>query len=569
MLAFGSIPIGPFRAALLLCLLLALAGCGAGQAPPSHPELPEPALRRLTEAQYINAIEDLFGADLFVPAGIEPDLRVRGLYSVGASLAAISPRGVEGFERASYTVAAQVMEVDRRERVVSCTPDAIVDPDCARAALAPLARRAWRRTVDEDELEQLIELAGASAQALGDFYQGLEFALATVLQYPDFLYRVELGNSVAGDDGTPLFDDFELASRLSFLLWNSIPDEELLDLAERGELSQDLVLDQQLDRMLSSERARKGLRAWFADLLHLADLDELYKDSVTFVHMSDTLGASAREETLLLFEDIVFDQDRDLREILTTRETFLNRELATLYAVQAPVREGFAPYDFGAEGQRRGLLNHASLLTLNSHPASSSPTLRGLFIREVLLCQVMPGAPAGVDTSIPPPSEVARTLRDRVQQHLTDPACGGCHRMMDLLGLGLENFDGIGVYRSQDNGADIDASGEFEETEFANHIEMAELVAQSEDFSDCMTTQVFRAALGQAEEPGQNASLDWLQERFAAHDYRLLLTLKDLLMSPLFRQAGELHPAGPEPVPPEPGIAPAVGLEPQLPGGSR
>jgi len=148
---------------MFVALLFPL-GCGSsgGQAP--EVELPEPTLRRLTESQYIHAIEDLFGADLFVPTGIEPDLRARGLFSVGASLSSISPRGVEGFERAGYIIAAQVMEPERRERVIACTPSGTVDADCARASLSPLARRAWRRSVAEAELEPLVEIASSAAE---------------------------------------------------------------------------------------------------------------------------------------------------------------------------------------------------------------------------------------------------------------------------------------------------------------------------------------------------------------------------------------------------------------------
>jgi hypothetical protein len=541
--------------ALLLAVSTTAAGCGQGTAD-LDVDLPSPALRRLTETQYLAAVHDLFGADLFVPLGVEPDLRVRGLFAVGASVASISPRGVEGFERAAYVVAAQLMEPERRERVITCSPAATVDADCARASLAPLVRRAWRRSVSEQEVDALVDIAGSSAQTLGDFYAGFEFALAAVLQYPDFLYRIALGEPDPTGRWEHRFSDWELASRLSFFLWNTLPDDELLDAAQRGELSTDEGLAAQVARMIASERSRAGLRTWFADVMHLVELDELYKDPQTFVHMSDTLGESAREETLLLFEDLVLDGDGDMRELLTTRKTFLNREMATLYSVQAPAREGFAPYEFAEDGNRRGLLSHASLLALAAHPASGSPTLRGKFIREVLLCQVLPGPPAGVDTSIPPPTEQAVTLRERVQQHLTDPACSGCHRPMDLIGLGLENFDGIGRYRSQDNGRDIDASGELDGVEFADHIGLAEALSEHESFTDCLTTMMFRSALGHGDAPAHMDALDWLHERFVEDGYRLEPVLTELLTSALFRQAGALEPAPPDPLPP----VPVVGL---------
>jgi len=541
--------------ALLILGVGLVPGCGQSTAAPEV-ELPAPSLRRLTEAQYLNSVRDLFGDDLFVPTGIEPDLRARGLVSVGASLASISPRGVEGFERAAYIVAAQVMEPERRERIIACSPAAVTDAECVRSSLAPLARRAWRRPVSSEELDALVAIADQSAQTLDDFYLGFEFALAALLQYPDFLYRAELGEPDPEGRWDYRFTDWEMASRLSFFLWNTIPDEELLDAAQLGELCTDAGLRAQVERMLASERSRLGMRSWLADVLHLRELDDLYKDPQTFVHISDTLGESAREETLLLFEALVLDGEGDMRELLTTRKTFLNRELATLYSVQAPVREGFAAYEFAEDGARRGILSHASLLAMNSHPASSSPTLRGRFILEVLLCQIIPGPPAGVDTSIPPPTAEAATLRERVQLHLTDPACSGCHRAMDLLGLGLENFDGIGRYRSQDNGQDIDASGEVGGVAFADYTEMAQLLAESEGFTGCMTTLMFRAATGHGDDIGQDEALNWLHERFAAGDYRIKPALTELIMSALFRQAGYLEPAGPDPLPPLPVAAP-------------
>jgi len=180
----------------------------------------------------------------------------------------------------------------------------------------------------------------------------------------------------------------------------------------------------------------------------------------------------------------------------------------------------------------------------------------------VLLCQVIPGPPAEVDTSIPPPSEAAPTLRERVQLHLTDPACSGCHRSMDLLGLGLENFDGIGRYRNQDNGADIDSSGEVSGVEFAQYTEMAQLLAQQEDFTDCLTTLMFRAAAGHGDDSGQDEALNRLHEHFADSGYRLKPVLTELIMSALFREAGALEPAGPDPLPPVPVAAPGPAASP-------
>jgi hypothetical protein len=339
-----------------------------------------------------------------------------------------------------------------------------------------------------------------------------------------------------------------MAERLSYLFWNTTPDDELLAAAAAGELTTDEGIGVQVDRLLESPRAREGLRAWFADLLHLVDLDDLYKDPGVFAFMSDSLGPSAREETLLGFERLVFDDDGDFRDLMTTRTAYVNRELAALYDIRAPAREGFGPAELPEDGLRVGLLGQASFLTGQSHPVSSSATLRGLFMREVLLCQVMPGPPAGVDTSIPPVTERARTLRERVANHLSDPSCASCHLLMDPIGLGVEHFDGIARFRSTDNGAEIDASGDLDGVEFMDPVELAETIRNHEAFVPCVVKNLARYANGTVEGGGQFESLSWLADELAAGDHRLQAFLPILATSSLFRAAGTIEPGEPETV---------------------
>jgi hypothetical protein len=258
------------------------------------------------------------------------------------------------------------------------------------------------------------------------------------------------------------------------------------------------------------------------------------------VNVTDTLGTSAREETLLGFETLAFDDDGDLRDLVTTRRTFVNRELATLYDIPAPARDGFGEYTFGEESLRVGLLGQASFLALNAHPVSTSPTLRGKFLQEVLLCRVLPGPPADVDTSIPPPTEVAPTLRDRVLQHLEDPSCASCHQMMDPMGLGLENFDGIGRFRTHDEGAEIDASGDLDGVEFVDPVGLAQAIHDHERFAPCLVKTLVRYSNGHTEGFGELDGLDWLAGEFTFRKHRLGPLVEDLTLSPIFRQAGEL-----------------------------
>ena len=302
------------RATNRLSLVLGLSVFVVSCVPPEPPiELEEPRLRRLTEQQYINSVQDVFGTEIFVPTDNEPDSRSRGFLQVGASSAAISPRGVERFEAAAFTLAEQVMSEEHRASVLDCALSGEPDDPCAADEIARLGRLLWRRPLTDLEQASLEAIASSSSVALGDPNEGFQFALAGLLQSPHFLYRVELGTEDSQGRWTRAFTDYELASRLSYLLWNSGPDSELLDAAEAGELSTEEGLDAQTERLLAAPRGREGLVAWFSDMMHLAKLDDLYKDPNVYLHMSDTLGRSAAGESERFFEHLAFEQEADLR----------------------------------------------------------------------------------------------------------------------------------------------------------------------------------------------------------------------------------------------------------------
>ncbi|MEL6178252.1 MAG: DUF1592 domain-containing protein, partial [Myxococcota bacterium] len=412
---------------------------------------------------------------------------------------------------------------------------------CASQAVADLGRRLWRRPLTDAERERLTTLATASAEVYGDFYEGLEASLAAMLQSPYFLFRVELGEDDSTAVGGRRFTDWELASRLSYFLWNSTPDDILLDAAENGELSTDEGLRAQAQRLLESPRAREAVRNLFSEQLHLYELDHKTKDAASFEHYSSELGPDAREETLRLLEYTVFDTDSDFRDVLTTRTTFINPRLAALYDIPAPDLDGFAKVNLPADGQRAGLLGHASLLALHAHPISSSATLRGYFVRTVLLCQEIPPPPVGVDTSIPEPSGMTRTLRERVAEHLEDPTCAGCHELVDPIGLGLENFNSIGRWRDTDNGAMIDASGDLDGAAFTTPDELGKALRDHPAFGPCMVRTILRYATGRRAAFGERDVLNALEDEFASMGYRVKPLLMEIVMSPMFRNPGQVN----------------------------
>ncbi|MEC8192623.1 MAG: DUF1592 domain-containing protein [Myxococcota bacterium] len=497
--------------------------------------LPSPTLRRLTRSQYDNAIRELLGDGLVLPSNLEPDEATDGLQAIGASLTTISPRGVEQYESAAFGLAEQVFENEvLRGELVPCTPSGVVDEACAEETLAAFGRRAWRRPLESAELDTLLAVAAQAATVLDDFDAGLRYAVAAVLQSPNFLFRVELG------DGEQ-FNDYEMATRLSFLLWNSIPDDELLDAAEAGELLDDAGLMVQAERMLEDPRFEDGIRAFFTDTWGLYELDDLTKDPTVFTHMSPEVGSSAREETLLGVVDNVVDSDGDYRDLFTTTRTFLDRKLASIYSVRAPAREGFGEAVLDGSDDRRGFLGQVSFLALQSHAVNSSATLRGRFVREVLLCQYIPPPPSDVDTSIPEPSASAATLRERVAVHLEDPYCSSCHTMMDPIGLGFEQFDGLGHYRTMEEGAVIDPSGQLDGHDFADAWGLADRVASHERLGPCLVRTALGYASGRSVTDGEEAAVDYLAEGFTFMDHRLRFLLMDLVMSDAFRLAGEVE----------------------------
>ncbi len=535
-----------------LIFALALSACQDGVEPVSveldagpAPDFtaPEPVIKRLTATQYAHAVTDLFGEDLALPASLEPDSDVEGLNAVGAGITSVSPLGVEQYEDAAFLIAGQAMqEPARRDALVACTPAGDEDPACAEEVLEALGRRAWRRPLEDAELAALVDIAGEAGATLGDFDAGLEFAIAALLQSPYFIYRVEIGEPDPDAPGSRRYTDFEMASRLSFLLWDTLPTDALLDDAAAGKLTDDAQLAEVVAAMLEDDaRAHQGVRALFTDILDLDRLDELNKDPLVFVAMSDEVAASAREETLRSIDAIVLDDDADYRELLTTHRTFIDRKLAQLYNVPAP-REDFDEVWLPADGTRRGLLGQASFLALQSHAVSTSVTRRGLFVREKLLCQTIPPPPADVATNIPEASEDAPTMRDRVALHLEDPVCATCHTITDPIGLGLENFDGLGMWRETENGVTIDASGELDGTPFVNAWELASALHDHPALAPCLARTTYKYAVAGLVEDGQEDLVDWHGANFALSGFRVRALLQDIATSPGFRTVSEVQP---------------------------
>ena len=387
------------RAALALVLASAAAACVGGlDSPTDDPSHGQPAfapavgnLRRLTTLQYQNTVQELVGPEVLVPRTFASDLRsgvaIRGLVNVGVGVVPSSADEVERFTTNAYDVANQAMTLPVvRDRLVTCTPTGMTDDVCASTFVTTFGRRAYRRPLQAIEVTALVSIAHQAASALGNFHTGLSYAMAAILMSPSFVYRAELGAESPSNPSVTQLDAFELAQRVSFFLWNAPPDATLTAAAESGVLLTDAGLAAEVDRLIADDRIHQGLRAFFTDMLQLDSLDSLNKDPAVFVLFSAEVCPIAREETLRTIEHHVLDLHGDYRDLFTTRQTFIDRKLASIYDVPAPSLTDFAPYEHPETSLRRGILGQVAFLAQNSHPASSSAVVRGQFVCTVLLC---------------------------------------------------------------------------------------------------------------------------------------------------------------------------------------
>jgi hypothetical protein len=456
--------------------------------------------------------------------------------SVAAALSGFSPLLVEQYETAALNAAHQAFASSKRQALVGCTPMGAPSDACSRTFLASFGRRAWRRSLDAEETKRFGDFIDNTAAALGDPWGALEAVVAAMLESPNFLYRVELGAPLAA--GGFGYSSPEMASRLSYFLWNAGPDDDLLAAAERGDLVNDEALSSAVDRALSDSRAHRGISRWFDDWLELDGLGSLDKDRTALPLMTDTLGASMHDEIMAVAEDAVFAHPIDAHQLFTARSTFANAELAHLYGLAPATGSGISPITLPSDGPRAGMLGWAGILALHAKPKKTFPTSRGKFIRMSLLCQNIPPPPPNVNTSIDfTASADVMTARQRLEKHRANPTCAACHSLTDPLGLALEHFDAIGAYRESDNGLAIDTAGDLDGAHFADARELGERVAAHPDAMACVAKQLFRFASGHVETQGEGPSISAVQEQFAGSGFHIKDALKHVVLSDAFRRA--------------------------------
>jgi hypothetical protein len=373
----------------------------------------------------------------------------------------ITPVGIPELEKVTIEGPFNPTRSDNapsRLKVFACRPATMADEaTCARTILSTIARRAYRGPVSDADMTRLLDFYATERASGGDFDAGIEGALRFMLVHPRFLYRIEQDPEKVAPGSIYRISDIELASRLSFFIWSSIPDDELLSLASAGRLRTPAVLEQQVRRMLKDERARALGSNFAGQWLYLRNLRGLYPDADVFPDFDHNLREALQRETEMLFESVVLE-DKSVTTLLNADYTYLNERLARHYGVPSVYGTQFRRVPVTNEA-RKGLLGHGSVLALTSQNNRTSPVLRGKYVLTNILGTPPPSPPAVVPPLDENPGK-ARSMRDRMEEHRKSPACSGCHKLMDPIGLALENFDGIGRWRTRDNGAIIDTASE-------------------------------------------------------------------------------------------------------------
>jgi hypothetical protein len=475
-------------------------------------------LRRMTRLEYDNTVRDLLG-DTTAPAGkFTPDEQVAGF--AANSVAPLSKGQLDEYLGAAEDLAAAAV-AERWDDVVGCDVDALA---CVDTFIAEFGRRTFRRALTDVQLADYRQLFDSARDEFGAT-DAAAAVITAMLMSPHFLYHVE---PTAGEPGQLVaLDDFAVASRLSYFLWASMPDDALLDAAAAGELADPDALRDHARRLLEDPRADAAIASFHAQWLGTEGLGNATKDPELFPEWTPELVASIERETGDFAAEVVRKGDGSLRTLLTADWTVADGALADMYGVDSPDAQ---PHVVALDGDTRaGVLTQIGFLAANAHAAEVSWVHRGKFVREQLLCDVLPPPPPGVEVNEPnDPSRVE------------DPNCKGCHLMMDPIGMGFDNYSAVGVFHAVDEGGNaIDTAGEVVGVEeigtFDGAVELAHALAESPQVHDCVTRQWFRYATRRADVPSDDCTVDALVEAFADSDLNVRELMVAIAASDAFR----------------------------------
>lgn len=496
-------------------------------------------LRRMTRTQYDNTVRDLIGVDTNPSALLAPDETVGPFFA--NSRTPITDLLVQQHQEIAMSLATDV--VARMTEVAGCDL-ATGGATCVTSFVQNFGMKAFRRPLEQTEIDGYVNLFNVGAEESVE--SGFRLVVETMLQSPFFLYLVDVGQDVNGAPNTappiapaPL-TGYELASRLSYFLWDTMPDDELFTLASTGELLDATVLQGQVTRMLGDPRVRDSIPSFHLQWLRIGDMSLVEKDTTMFPNWSRQMADAMIAETGDFADYVIRQGDGLMSTLFTATYSPMQSELFPIYGMAEPA--GFTPGQLVEldPGQRAGILTRAAFLAAQAHQDQTSPVHRGMAVRENLLCQPLQPPPANVNNVAPAPTEATST-RERFAQHSADPSCAGCHQYMDPIGLGFENYDPIGAYRDMDGGQPVDATGEIidamEDTvgPFTGAVELSQKLGNSQQVADCMANQWFRYALGRVESNDDACALKGIYDGFTTSGRNIREMIVQIVLSDAFR----------------------------------
>jgi len=480
-------------------------GPGNVTPPPVTAILGPTALRRLTDLEYRNTVKALLSLPALPTEPLQPDAWSNGFNNFGTALA-VPPTQASQYADLAAKYAQSFA-------APACTPP-MVDADCAAGFITGFGKQAFRRPLTPAEQQQY-QTVYSDERARKDHASGVRLVVETMLQSGNLLYRFELGDAAQGPRRT--LSNYEVAGELSYMLSASTPDASLLAAADAGQLQTPAQIEQAARRLLALPGARDALRLFVESFAGVGRVDEVMKDPVVYPSFTAELRMAMHEETGRFINAIVSDGDGTFTSLMTAPYSIVNSSLSKFYGISDP-GPGFSKASLNPL-ERAGLLTQASVLAAHSKAGESFPIARGKFVRVGLLCQTLPAPPANV-----PPSPVPNpnlTTRERFSAHSADPACSGCHALIDPIGFGLENYDGIGQFRTTENGKPVDASGLLTSTRdidgaFKGGVELAMKLASSAESKACLALQAYRWAFGRREVDGEGAVTEAMAQSLAA-----------------------------------------------------
>jgi hypothetical protein len=493
-------------------------------------------LRRLTRTELNNTLGELLVGAAQKPADLlVPDERI-GPFESNA-IAPITDLLVQQHQEMAASLATAARA--RMAQIAPCDLVADAGTACATRFVTEFGLRAYRRPLQAMEIQNYLTLYNLGKTGDGAA-NGFALVVQAMLQSPFFLYHHDVGASGVPQAAPVAVTPYELASRLSYFLWNSMPDAPLFGLAANGTLTQDTVIAAQVDRMLLDTRAAATIASFHSQWLQIDDLPNAEKDAVLFPLFTPELATAMQQELGMFVDHVILKGDGLLKSLFTSNLSFPQGGLFSVYGMTQP--SGFAVGNqvMLPPAQRSGLLTRAAFLTQHSHRDQTSPVHRGLIIRENLLCTEIPAPPPGANTTPPPPTPITST-RQRFEQHESDQTCAVCHMLMDPIGLGLENYDSIGMYRTKDGLGDVDPNGKINKAEadvagaFSGAIELSNKLAQSKQVSDCVASQWFRFSMGRMESTDDACSMQAIYDGFRASNGNIRTLLGQIAKSAAFR----------------------------------